>query len=93
MRSYELVCAFRVTEGQDVSGIESVKKILSDGKAVVKSEEDMGDRELAYEVVKESRGRFRLFNVEAEQENLPKIEDALKLQQEILKYLFVAKEK
>ena len=90
MRTYELVCAFRVKEGQDVAGIEAVKAILKDAGASVKSEEDMGDRELAYEIDKETRGRYRLFNVELDQENLPKIEAALKLRTEILRYLFVA---
>ena len=90
MKTYELVCAFRLKEGQDVAGIEAVKKILTDGKAVIKSEEDMGDRELAYEIDKENRGRYRLFNLELDQEKLPKIENALKLRKEILRYLFVA---
>ncbi len=89
MKTYELVCAFRMKEGQDVAGIEAVKNILTDKKAVIKSEEDMGDRELAYEIDKETRGRYRLFNVEVDQEKLPKIEDALKLRKEILRYLFV----
>jgi len=92
MRTYELVCAFRMKEGQDVSGIEGVKKILTDAKAEIKSEEDMGDRELAYEIDRETRGRYRLFNVEVDQEKLPKVEDALKLRTEILRYLFVAKD-
>lgn len=90
MKTYELVCAFRMKEGQDVAGIEAVKKILADGKAAIKSEEDMGDRELAYEIDRETRGRYRLFNIELDQEKLPKIEDALKLRKEILRYLFVA---
>ena len=89
MRTYELVCAFRMKEGQDVAGIEAVKAILKDAEAAVKSEEDMGDRELAYEIDKETRGRYRLFNVELDQEKLPKIEAALKLRTEILRYLFV----
>ncbi|MCG8452351.1 MAG: 30S ribosomal protein S6 [Spirochaetales bacterium] len=91
MRTYELVCAFRVKEGQDVAGIEAVKKILADNAATLKSEEDMGDRELAYEIEKETRGRYRLFNVDLDQEKLPKIEEAFKLRTEILRYLFVVK--
>lgn len=91
MKTYELVCAFRMKEGQDVAGIEAVKKILTDAKAAINSEEDMGDRELAYEIDKESRGRYRLFNVDLDQEKIPKIEDALKLRKEILRYLFVVK--
>ena len=89
MKTYELVCAFRMKEGQDVAGIEAVKKILTDNKTVIKSEEDMGDRELAYQIDKETRGRYRLFKIELDQEKLPKIEDALKLRKEMLRYLFV----
>jgi small subunit ribosomal protein S6 len=92
MRTYELVCAFRAKEGQDVAGIEAVKAILKDADVAVKSEEDMGDRELAYEIDKETRGRYRLFNVELDQEKLPGIESALKLRTEILRYLFVMNE-
>lgn len=92
MKSYELVCAFRVKEGQDTSGVEAVKKILSDSKATIESEVDMGDRELAYIIDKENRGRYRLFNVELEQTKLPKIENALKLRKEILRYLLVSRE-
>ena len=91
MKTYELVCAFRIKEGQDVAGIEAVKKILTDAKAAITSEEDMGDRELAYEIDKESRGRYRLFNIDLDQEKIPKIEDTLKLRKEILRYLFVVK--
>ena len=35
MKTYELVVAFRMKEGQDVAGIEGVKKILTDAKAVI----------------------------------------------------------
>lgn len=89
MRTYELVCAFRVKEGQDVAGIEAVKQILADVDASIISEEDMGDRELAYDIDKETRARYRLFNIELDQKLLPKIEDFLKLRTEILRYLFV----
>ncbi len=93
MKTYELVVAFRMKEGQDVAGIEAVKKILTEASAVIKSEEDMGDRELAYEIAKETRGRYRLFNVELDQEKLPAIENAMKLREEILRYLFVVTSK
>ena len=79
MRTYELVCAFRMKEGQDTAGIEAVKKIL-------------GDRELAYDVDGENRARYRLFNVELEQDALPKIDEAMKLRTEILRSLLVLKD-
>lgn len=92
MRTYELVCAFRMKEGQDTAGIEAVKKILSDARGAITSEQDMGDRELAYDVEGENRARYRLFNVELEQDALPKIYEAMKLRTEILRSLFVLKD-
>ncbi len=78
-------------EGQDVAGIEAVKQILADAQASIQSEEDMGDRELAYEVDNETRARYRLFIVELDQKSLLKIEDLLKLRNEILRYMLVAR--
>lgn len=89
MRQYELVCAFRAKEGQDTAGIEAVKKILADSDASVVSEDDMGNRELAYLIDKETHGHYRLFNVELNQEKLPAIQEALRLRPEILRFLFV----
>ena len=92
MRTYELVCAFRMKEGQDTAGIEAVKKILSDSRGSITSEQDMGDRELAYDVDGENRARYRLFNVELEQDVLPKVDEAMKLRTEILRSLLVLKD-
>lgn len=89
MRTYEMVCAFRMKEGMDEAGVAAVKAIL--GEASIQSEKDMGDRELAYEINKEDRARYRLFNVKLDPVNLPKIEESLKLRREILRYLFVGK--
>lgn len=92
MRTYELVCAFRMKEGQDTAGIEAVKKILNDARGSITSEQDMGDRELAYDVDGENRARYRLFNVELEQDALPKVDEAMKLRTEILRSLLVLKD-
>ena len=90
MRKYELVCSFYVHEGRETTGIEATKKILSDNDISLESEEDMGDRDLAYPVKKESRAKFRLFNLSLEPEKLPAVNEALKLQKDILRFLFVA---
>ena len=87
MRTYELVCAFRMKEGMDEAGMAAVREILGDG--TIQSEADMGDRELAYQIDKEDRGRYRQFNIQIEPDKLPKIDESLKLRKEILRYLFV----
>ena len=91
MKTYELTCAFRMKAGQDVAGIEAVKQILADAQASIQSEEDMGDRELAYEVDNETRARYRLFIVDLDQKSLLRVEELLKLRNEILRYMLVVR--
>jgi len=92
MKTYELVCAFTVKDGQSALSIEGVQGILKNSQIMIQSEEDLGERELAYEINKESRGCYRLFNVELERKKLPKLEDALKLQKGLLRHLLVSKD-
>jgi len=92
MRSYEFVAVFRVKEDNYTTGLKAVKEIFQKFDVTVASEEDMGDRLLAYPVKKEERGHYHLFNIEADPAGIIKIEDNLKLKSELLKYLFVKKE-
>lgn len=92
MRKYELLVVFRTKENQYVSGIEAIKKVLDKRSVKIDSEEDRGDRELAYEVDKEQHGHYHLFNLDVDPEIIDKLENDLKLTNEILKYLFVRKE-
>jgi len=91
MKTYELVCAFTVKEEQGVESIEEVQGILKNSQATIQSEKDLGDRELAYEIDRETRGRYRLFNIELEQNKLPQLEEGLKLQKGLLRHLLVLK--
>jgi len=92
MRSYEFTAVFRVKEDNYATGLKDVKDIFEKNGVTTKSEEDMGDRLLAYPVKKEERGHYHLFNIDADPAGILKIEDALKLQTSLLKYLFVKKE-
>ena len=92
MRKYELLVVFRTKENKYVSGIEAIKKVLDKRSAKIESEEDRGDRELAYEVDNEQHGHYHLFNLDLDPEIIVKLEDDLKLTNEILKYIFVRKD-
>ncbi len=92
MRKYELMVVFRTKENKYVTGIEAVKQVLEKRSATIDSEEDRGDRELAYEVDNEQHGHYHLFNLDLDPEVIVKLEDDLKLTDEILKYIFVRKE-
>ncbi|MBN2627000.1 MAG: 30S ribosomal protein S6 [Spirochaetales bacterium] len=92
MRKYELMVVFRTKENKYVTGMEAVKKVLDKRSAKIESEEDRGDRELAYEVDNEQHGHYHLFNLDLDPEVIVKLEEDLKLTDEILKYIFVRKE-
>ena len=92
MRKYELMVVFRTRENKYVTGVEAVKKVLEKRSATIESEEDRGDRELAYEIDNEQHGHYHLFNLDLNPESIVKLEDDLKLTDEILKYIFVRKE-
>ena len=93
MRSYEFTAVFRVKEDNYATGLKNVKAIFEKNGVTTTSEEDMGDRLLAYPVTKEERGHYHLFNIDADPAGILKIEDALKLETSLLKYIIVKKEK
>jgi small subunit ribosomal protein S6 len=93
MRTYEFVSIFNTKEDNYAVGLKAVKELLQKNGVEISSEEDMGDRLLAYPVKKEERGHYHLFVVKAAPESLVKIDEDLKLTPSVLKYLFVKQEK
>ncbi len=92
MRAYEFTTVFRVKEDGYANGLKAVKAILAEGGAAITTEEDGGDRPLAYLVRKEERGHYHFFDIEMDPTAMGKAENALKLETNLLKYLFVKKE-
>jgi small subunit ribosomal protein S6 len=52
----------------------------------------MNDRELAYQIKKESRGHYHFFDLEIKPDQIVSIEKNIKLINEVLKVLFVKKD-
>lgn len=92
MRNYEVIFIFRTEADAYNGGLAKVKEEFSKAGANIVKEDDMGDRELAYQIKKESRGHYYFFNVELEPDSIIKIEKDLKLFNEILKFMFVKKD-
>ena len=92
MRQYELTVIFPVEEDQHRNGRE---KLLADlgnnGVEIIKTDE-MGDRDLAYEVMKKRRGKYVLFLIKANPEKVAVLDRIFKLNANLLKYLFVKRE-
>ncbi len=92
MRNYEVVFIFRTDADNYKVGLEKVKEELAKAGANILKEEDMGDRELAYQIKKEARGHYVLLDIEVAPDKIVSIEKDIKLFNEVLKFLFIKKE-
>ena len=79
MKTYEIMFIIRPTVGEDEVKkiIKDFGKILTDKKAKIISEKDMGQRELAFEINDFKSGFYYLYNVEAENDEAVKEFDRL----------------
>lgn len=89
MRKYELMVVFPVEEDQFKTSAEAVRKVLADHGAQIEGEEPYGDRELTYEIKKQTKGRYLMFNIKAAPEKIVEIDRQFKLIAELLTFLFV----
>ncbi len=89
MRQYELVVVLPSEEDAFHKGKEAVMADLTQFGAADIKEEDMGDRVLAYPVLKRERGHFVLYRLSLEPQSVTPLERAFKLNTSILKYLVV----
>lgn len=89
MRKYELMSIFPLDEEKSSQGKEAVRKVLTSFGADIEKEELFGDRDLAYEMAKQRRGRFILFTLKINPDKISEVEKEFKITQNLLKYLFV----
>ncbi len=92
MRMYEAVLILRPESELVAEGREFLKSLFSDNGCKVVKEEEIGERELAYQVKNNKKGYYLLYEIESAPEKLQSFDKALKLRGEILKYLFVRKD-
>jgi small subunit ribosomal protein S6 len=93
MRTYEAVIIFRPDSELRAEGREFARSLFTADGCKVLKEDEMGDREMAYEVKGSKRGFYVVFELETSPESISAFDRALKLRSEILKYLFVRKDK
>ncbi|MBQ6028025.1 MAG: 30S ribosomal protein S6 [Treponema sp.] len=89
MRKYELMTIFPLDEDRSKKGLETVRQVLSTFGAEIAKEEPFGDRDLTYEIKKQKKGRFVLMNVNANPGKLAEIAAQFKLNNDLLKHMFV----
>lgn len=88
MRTYEAVFIYPSGEAGVAAGKELVTQEFQNLNVKVLEEEDMHDRNLAYEVGGQERGHYWLYKIEAEPETITNLDRSLRIKQGILKYQF-----
>ncbi|MDR1900715.1 MAG: 30S ribosomal protein S6 [Treponema sp.] len=88
MRLYELMVIFPLEEDLHRPGREQVLSDLAANGAEIEKTDEMGDRELAYEVKKRRRGKYVLFTLKLDPAKIVNLDRIFKLNANLLKYLF-----
>jgi small subunit ribosomal protein S6 len=89
MRLYELMVIFPLEEDQHQAGRERLLSDLNANGAEIEKTDEIGDRDLAYEVKKRRRGRYVLFTLKLDPAAVAALDRIFKLNANLLKYLFV----
>lgn len=93
MRKYEFMAIFPLDEDRYKKGSELLHQTLSQFGVEIEKEEPFGDRDLTYEIKKQKKGRFVLFNLKVNPAKITEIETQLRLNADLLKSMFVLLEK
>jgi small subunit ribosomal protein S6 len=89
MRRYELTVIFPIEEDQHRAGREQLLSDLAANGVEVEKTDELGDRDLAYEIKKRKRGKYALLTIKADPAKLTNLDRIFKLNSNLLKYLFV----
>ena len=88
MRKYEAIFIFRPEEEHVSQGTATVQEEFKNSGITVLKQDDMGKKDLAYEIKKNLRGHYICYHIETEPTSLKPLEKNLRLKQEILKFVF-----
>jgi len=89
MRQYELMVIFPLEEDQHKAGREQLLTDLGNNGAEIEKTDEIGDRDLAYEIKKRKRGKYVLFTIKADPAKIANMDRIFKLNVNLIKYLFV----
>jgi|TergutMp193P3_1026864.scaffolds.fasta_scaffold584988_1 small subunit ribosomal protein S6 len=89
MRRYELTVIFPMEEDQHKAGREHLLSDLASNGVEIEKTDEIGERDLAYEVKKRKRGRYVLLVIKSDPAKITVLDRIFKLNANLLKYLFV----
>ena len=89
MRQYELMTIFPLEEDQHKAGREQLLTDLGNNGVEIEKTDELGDRDLTYEIKKKTRGKYVLFTIKTDPAKIATMDRVFKLNGNLLKYLFV----
>jgi len=89
MRRYELTVIFPMEEDQHRAGREQLLADLASNGVETEKTDEIGERDLAYEIKKRKKGRYVLFVIKSDPAKITILDKIFKLNANLLKYLFV----
>jgi small subunit ribosomal protein S6 len=89
MHFYELMAVYPLEEDQFKAGRDQLAADLAAQGVEISNAADPIDRDLAYEVQKRRRARYVLYHLKADPSKITVLDRAFKLNNHLLKYLFV----
>lgn len=95
MKQYELVTVFdgKVTAAKKKAAVEKIEKLVTVLEGKVVETLDWGVKELAYPINKLTSGSYFIFQLELPAPAAKAINEKLRLESEIIRYLLVTKDK
>lgn len=89
MNKYEIMFIVKPTleEASIKKAFKNIKKLLTDNKATILEEKEMGQRELAYEIKKHKTGYYFLLVVEASSEAIAEFNRIANISDDIIRSL------
>ena len=87
---YEMVVLYHPDLEIDLDKpLKKVEKILADNKGKIVKQDNWGKRKLAYPIRKEDHAIYVFYEIELPNDTLSKIEGALNITDEVLRYIIV----
>ncbi len=89
MKKYEIMFIVKPTleEAAIKKAFENMKKVLTDNKANILEEKEMGQRDLAYEIKKHKTGYYYLLTVEAQREAISEFNRIVNISETVIRAL------
>lgn len=93
MRHYEIAAVFHPDLEIDLdSAVKKIETIITNASGKVSHKDNWGKRKLAYQINGQDWGIFVFYQAEIEPKNVAEIEAALRITDEVMRYLVVSLE-